>query len=452
MICLTVLYKVFYFVGKPSTCLSNPDYVPSVFVFSRISHDKNQQRMQRYKRSMSRQRECGPADESEQPETDTEEMTAENPCTSDSISSMKDAGTQCFVKCVHTAMNTDDTEGLSLAETLKETTGSLKKEIKESKEEIEKLQQDCKYLRREIHNFKSPAAIMQGDNDQTRFYTGLPSFAVFASLSDLFSELISPGISGCGLSHSDQLLLVLMKLRLAIPNQDLAYRFKIHVTKVSKVFHTWIDIMARELNQFIVWPDRGCILENLPDCFKQKYMRTTCIIDCSEIFIERPSSLSARAETYSNYKSHNTVKFLIAISPTGAIIFVSKCWGGRVSDKHLTANSGFMDHLMYGDLVLADRGFDIADDLSLFGSSLAIPPFTKGKDQLSQSEVERARALSRVRIHVERAIGRLKLLYKILQSTLPITLIKRPHETDYATIDKILIVCCAICNLHPRLI
>ena len=181
-------------------------------------------------------------------------------------------------------------------------------------------------------------------------------------------------------------------------------------------------------------------------------MRTTCIIDCSEIFIERPSSLSARAETYSNYKSHNTVKFLIAISPTGAIIFVSKCWGGRVSDKHLTANSGFMDHLMYGDLVLADRGFDIADDLSLFGACLAIPPFTKGKDQLSQSEVERARALSRMRIHVERAIGRLKLLYKILQSTLPITLIKRPHETDYATIDKILIVCCAICNLHPRLI
>ena len=193
-------------------------------------------------------------------------------------------------------------------------------------------------VRREIQNFKSPAAIVQGDNDQTRFYTGLPSFAVFASLSDLFSGLISPGITGCGLSNSDQLLLVLMKLRLAIPNQDLAYWFRVHVTKVSKIFHTWIDIMARELNQFIVWPDRGCIRENLPDCFKQKYMRTTCIIDCSEIFIERPSSLSARAETYSNYKSHNTVKFLIAISPTGAIIFVSKCWGGRVSDKHLTAN------------------------------------------------------------------------------------------------------------------
>ena len=95
-----------------------------------------------------------------------------------------------------------------------------------------------------------------------------------------------------------------------------------------------------------------------------------------------------------------------------------------MSDKHLTANSGFIDHLMHGE-VLADRGFDIADDLSLVGASLAIPPFTKGKDQLSQSEVERARALSHVRIHVEHAIGRLKVMYKILQSTLPITLITR---------------------------
>ena len=270
---------------------------------------------------------------------------------------MKDAGTQCFMKYVYRGTNTDSSE---TPETPKETTESLKKEIEECKEEIDKLEQDQKCLRKEIQNFKSPAAMMQGDNDQTRFYTGLPSFAVFASLSNLFSGLISPGLTGCGLSHSDQLLLVLMKLRLAIPNQDIAYRFKIHVTKVSKVFHTWIDIISRELSQLIVWPDRGCIRDNLPDCFKQKYMRATCIIDCSEIVIERPSSLSARAETYSNYKNHNTVKFVIAISPTGAIIFVSKCWGGRVSDKHLTANSSFIDHLMHGDLVLADRGFDIA--------------------------------------------------------------------------------------------
>ena len=65
----------------------------------------------------------------------------------------------------------------------------------------------------------------------------------------------------------------------------------------------------------------------------------------------------------------------------------------------MTSHSGFLNKLMNGDLVLADRGFDITEPLALCSASLA---FTKGKSQLSQKEVETARELSRVRIHVER--------------------------------------------------
>jgi len=59
------------------------------------------------------------------------------------------------------------------------------------------------------------------------------------------------------------------------------------------------------------------IRKTLPDCFRSKYPRTTCIIDCSEVFIERATSFAARSDTYFNYKSHNTAKFSVAISPTG---------------------------------------------------------------------------------------------------------------------------------------
>ena len=141
----------------------------------------------------------------------------------------------------------------------------------------------------------------------------------------------------------------------------------------------------------------------------------------------------------------------MAITPTGAVSFISKCWGGRVSDRHITANSGLLKHLKHGDLILADRGFDIADDLALLGASIAIPPFTKGKPQLSQREVEFSRQLSSIRIHVERAIGRMKN-YKILHNTLPISLIKQEHEAEFATIDKIVFVCAVLCNLHPPLV
>ena len=76
---------------------------------------------------------------------------------------------------------------------------------------------------------------------------------------------------------------------------------------------------------------------------------------------------------------------------------------------------------------------------------------TKGKSQLSQREVEMSRALSSLQIHVERAIGRIKH-YKILQHTFPISLLKNTYDTEFATIDKVLIVCAALSNLQPPLV
>ena len=70
----------------------------------------------------------------------------------------------------------------------------------------------------------------------------------------------------------------------------------------------------------------------------------------------------------------------------------------------ITSKCGFLDKIIHGDLVLADQGFDLAEDLGLRETSLAIPAFTKGKPQLSQREVERSRKLSNVRIHEEKEL------------------------------------------------
>ena len=90
---------------------------------------------------------------------------------------------------------------------------------------------------------------------------------------------------------------------------------------------------------------------------------------------------------YSNYKKHNTIKFLIGITPCESISFLSQCWGGRVSDKVITQESNFLRHLEQDDVVLADRGFTIADDLAIHGAKLEIPAFICGKSQLTQREV-----------------------------------------------------------------
>lgn len=128
-------------------------------------------------------------------------------------------------------------------------------------------------------------------------------------------------------------------------------------------------------------------------------------------------------------------------------------WGGRVSDKYLIQESGFLRLLEPGDTVLADRGFDIADDIGLHGGELAIPAFTCGKSQLAQKEVEFSQRLARVRIHVERVIGLMKNKYTLLQGTLPISLVKhKDSRSELANVDKILITCAALTNLCPSVV
>ena len=132
---------------------------------------------------------------------------------------------------------------------------------------------------------------------------------------------------------------------------------------------------------------------------------------------------------------------------------MSRLWGGRVSDKYLTQESGFLRLLEPGDTVLADRGFDIADDIGLHGGELAIPAFTRGKSQLTQKEVEFSQRLARVRIHVERVIGLMKNKYTVLQGTLPISLVKhKDSHSELANVDKILITCAALTNLCPSVV
>ena len=120
-------------------------------------------------------------------------------------------------------------------------------------------------------------------------------------------------------------------------------------------------------------------MKTMPMEFRKHFRKCIVIVDCFDIFIERPTSQVARAQTWSNYKHHNTVKFLIGITPQGSVAFISQGWGGRTSDVHLTENCGLLQKLLPGDLVLADRGFTIEEAAGLYCAEIKVPPFTRGK-------------------------------------------------------------------------
>ncbi len=187
------------------------------------------------------------------------------------------------------------------------------------------------------------------------------------------------------------MLLVLMRLRLGILIHDLAIRFNISVASCSGIFTTWIKFLSSTLAKALVfWLPKETIISNLPEFFKTAgYSKTRCIIDCTEIYIERPKSLHVQATTWSDYKKHNTAKYLIAISPTGYIIFLSDGYGGRTSDVFICQDSSFYRKLEYGDEIMADRGFQILEDLLHYYCTLSIPPGARLKDQITAAECKK---------------------------------------------------------------
>nr|CAH7763422.1 unnamed protein product [Callosobruchus chinensis] len=209
--------------------------------------------------------------------------------------------------------------------------------------------------------------------------------------------------------------------------------------------------MYMRIKNFVFWPSREQIKKTMPQCFKEVFHeKTTVIIDCFEIRIQKPSLVLAAAQSYSNYKHGQTIKYLIGITPQGSVCFISEGWGGRVSDKCVTENSEFLKNLIPGDVVMADRGFLMKELVELFRATVEIPGFTRGHKQLHPVELEKTRAMAQCRIHVGRVIGLLRQKFNILNDVLSIVLLSTGGED--AIFDKIVHVCCALINLCPPIV
>jgi hypothetical protein len=134
------------------------------------------------------------------------------------------------------------------------------------------------------------------DNDEkTAFYTGLPKFLVFLQVLKLCETFVQSTSTNC-LTRFQELLLVLMRLRLNMTFQDLAYRFGISHSTACRIFDKWIEVLYIRLIFLIMWPTRENLRETMPTVFKQHFgNKVAVVIDCFKVFINKPSSLIARS-------------------------------------------------------------------------------------------------------------------------------------------------------------
>lgn len=243
----------------------------------------------------------------------------------------------------------------------------LQEEYTQVEKELQSVTQELQTIK-STHVERFGLQRFQGSDDDIQFYTGLPSYNILQCLYRYLEPLLpylryrpnnleTPTRQLLNrqrlLQPIDELFLILVRLRLNLLEKDLGHRFHCSVSTVFRTCTAWLPFL-------ITWPSRELIDLHMPAQFKDLYPTTRVIIDCTELFIETPSSLNIQSSTWSSYKHHNTFKGLVGISPTGACIFVSRLYTGGISDQEITRCSGILDLVKPGDAVMADKGFDIS--------------------------------------------------------------------------------------------
>ena len=245
------------------------------------------------------------------------------------------------------------------------------------------------------------------------------------------------------LTLEDEILLTLMRIRLDSPVEDLAFRFGISAGHASNICTTFIVLLARELEPLIYWPTPEETLSFKHPHFSGEFNKVEGIGDCTEQVIQRPANSKAQYQTYSTYKSRNTQKKLIFCTKGGSISFLSKSYSGCASDRFITEDCNVVQKFHPGFIAMFDKGFIVQDIFLPRHVTVKIPPFVRSKRQFTPSEIHVCKRIARARIHIERAIGRLKE-FRLLDHTLPLTMID--------IVDEIWVIAAAITNLQPPLI
>ncbi|KAJ0169998.1 hypothetical protein K1T71_014604 [Dendrolimus kikuchii] len=252
--------------------------------------------------------------------------------------------------------------------------------------------------------------------NKPKFYIGVPKNCYFL-IDIIIKEINIP------LHH---LLLCLKKIRL-----DNKKIFLENVPKIASVMRPFIVKLDSELNK-----------KTLPKVFRHKYYNVSCIIDCLEIEIQKPSQAVNQALTWSEYKKANTIKYLISCTPNGLVNYISPGFGGRITDTCLVETCDFVQCLDKGMHVMADRRLKHTEQyLQKSGVQLVHPPNVKTEGKLKKIEAKQTKQTASLRVHVESVIRSLREFDML-----------KPHAcinmSFVKILDDIITIACSLVNLQ----
>lgn len=169
----------------------------------------------------------------------------------------------------------------------------------------------------------------------------------------------------------DQFFLFLCKVRQGFHDKDLAVRFNISETRVTRIVITWAHYLYLVLGEIPLWRSRETDCQDVPECFKSSYPRARVTLHCAEIKVQTSNTDNTSSQIY---YSHASYKGLLGIAPHGAVIFISPLYSGCASTRDITKSSGILDLLEPGDRVITDKDFAIQDLVESVGAFVVVPP------------------------------------------------------------------------------
>ena len=130
--------------------------------------------------------------------------------------------------------------------------------------------------------------------------------------------------------------MTLMRIRLYLKIDDLAFRFGVSSVHASNIVTTMISFLSRELEPLLYCPTPEESITYTSKHFPGNLAKMEGIIDCTEQKIPKPFLSKAQYQTYSTYKSSNTLKKLVICTKSGSISYISPAIGGCASDRFIT--------------------------------------------------------------------------------------------------------------------
>lgn len=285
---------------------------------------------------------------------------------------------------------------------------------------------------------------IQSDS-QLSTVTGIESFQLLDTIVEIVKKVSNNKFEHYNviLNTRDRVIMTYMKLKQNLSYSFLAVCFCCYTSKhCQRIFHDTIKVLSKCLKAAIPWPSKEEISKNLPKCF-EGFESVRVVLDCTEIFIQHPANLCCQVLTYSHYKGGNTFKVMTGVSPSGNITYVSKPYGGRVTDSTIFQQSSLIKLLEPGDGVMVDRGFLIDEVCEKNEWKCIRPPFLREKKQFTKEESLLTAKIATARVHIERSNQRIKT-FKVLGSVLPSTLMP--------LIEDIFIVICGTINMSAPIL